>query len=340
MYSIFKPETSSALIATASAFDADHVSGIALHPCVIGNKPHIVYPRGLKESSPQLFSNLSNHFRKQGYQLKEDQRYENKPGDFKHDRRKWAQVMLFTASILFESAAFADFEIDLHLHSSAELASRGVQVVLVTNSDIRNKISQRIYSSGTPFETVITSDIARSLFNVLISRYHERAGDPGYIKDDLKKIANYYSEYPETVKLLTELKDKDWEIMFDEDNWVTTASGNTLKVNHVVVHFNTRMAAQLKLNNSCDDNPVCIASPADAFLHELLHVHRLLASSDNELKQPGMNSILYPYQHEYRVITAERNIYTAMSEQDNLKRPLRSDHTGRNVRASCPTCIK
>lgn len=349
MYRIFKPETSpSSSLAVNDTGDnqhnpsleADYITGVAVHPCVIGNKPYIVYPRGLEQSSPQLFRNLSNHFRKQGYQLKEDQRRENKAGQFKHNRRKWAQVILFTTSLLFESAAFADFEIDLHLHSSAELANRGVQVVMVTNSDIRNRISQQINSSNTPFETVVVSSKAKALSDILISRYQQKEGDPAYIKNDLKKMANYYSEYPETVKLFNELKDKDWEIVFDEDNWVTTASGNILKVDNATIHFNTRMAAQLKLNKSCAENPVCIASPADAFLHELLHVHSLLVGSDGHLKQVATNNMLYPYQHEYGVIGQERTLYAAMSEQDNLKRPLRSDHTGRNVKASCPTCIK
>jgi hypothetical protein len=40
------------------------------------------------------------------------------------------------------------------------------------------------------------------------------------------------------------------------------------------------------------------------------------------------------------MIDAERILYTAISDQDNLKRPQRRDHSGRNVKASCPTCIK
>ncbi len=314
------------------------ISGVVVHPCVINNKPYIVYPRGLEKGSPQLFSNLSNHFRKQGYQLKEDQRRETRAGKNLHKRRKWAQVILFSASLLFESAANADFEIDLH--NPKTLANSEVQVQLVSNTSVRQRISEQVSTTGFQFETVVVSDIAREIFDILSSRYHEKDGDPAYIRNDLKKMANYYSEYPETVNLLYELKDKKWEIAFDENNWMTIAKGNMLEVTSAMVYFNTRLAAQLKLNNRCDGNPVCIASPADAFLHELLHVHSMLLKSDKFLQLGGMNKILYPYRHEYGVIDAERTLYTAMSDQDNLKRPQRSDHSGRNVKASCPTCIK
>jgi hypothetical protein len=78
-------------------------------------------------------------------------------------------------------------------------------------------------------------------------------------------MANYYSEYPETVNLLYELKDS------------------------TMVYFNTHLAAQLKLNNRCDGNPVCITSPANAFLHERLHIHSELLKSDKFLQLGGMN---------------------------------------------------
>jgi hypothetical protein len=314
------------------------VSGVVVHPCVINNKPYIVYPRGLEKESPQLFSNLSSHFQKQGYQLKEDQRRETSAGKHLHKRRKWAQVILFSASLLFESAVNADYEIDLH--NPEALANSEVQVQLVSNTSVRQRISEQVSKTGFQFETVVVSDIAKTIFDILSSRYHEKDGDPAYIRNDLKKMANYYSQYPETVNLLYELKDKEWEIAFDENNWMTIAKGNMLEVTSAMVYFNTRLAAQLKLNNRCDENPVCIASPADAFLHELLHVHSMLLKSDKFLKLGGMNKILYPYRHEYSVIDTERTLYTAMSDQDNLKRPQRRDHSGRNVKASCPTCIK
>ena len=114
-----------------------------------------------------------------------------------------------------------------------------------------------------------------------------------------------------------------------------------MQVDKAVIHFNTRSAAQLRLNNGCDNNPVCIASPADALLHELLHTHNsMLVKGEEFIAQGGMNNVMYPYKLEYAVIGVERKLYAKMSHQDNLKRPQRREHTGRTVKANCPTCIK
>jgi hypothetical protein len=113
-----------------------------------------------------------------------------------------------------------------------------------------------------------------------------------------------------------------------------------MEVDKAVIHFNTRAAAQLLLNRQCTDNPVCIASPADALLHELLHAHSMLVDTAQFIDEGGMNNVLYPYEHEYAVIDAERKLYASMSRRDDIKRPQRTDHTGRTVLARCPICIK
>ena len=109
-----------------------------------------------------------------------------------------------------------------------------------------------------------------------------------------------------------------------------------MQVDKAIIHFNTRSAAQLRLNNGCDDNPVCIASPADALLHELLHTHSMLVKSEEFIAQGGMNNVIYPYEHEYSVIGKERKLYASMSSQDDIKRPQRREHTGRTVKANAP----
>ena len=186
----------------------------------------------------------------------------------------------------------------------------------------------------------IKSELAKSLFETLRDRYKKQKSDPNYIINDLKEIANYYNDFPESVSLIEALKSKSWELSFDENSWVTTGSGNVMQVDKATIHFNTRSAAQLRLNNGCDDNPVCIASPADALLHELLHTHSMLVNGEEFIAQGGMNNVIYPYEHEYSVIGKERKIYASMSSQDNVKRPQRREHTGRTVKANCPTCIK
>lgn len=313
---------------------------IYVHPCVINKQPHIVYPRGLQEQSPCLFSKLVRHYQPLGYLLKEDQRTTELSNKYKNERKKWAPVILFTASLFFESSAFADVELDIN-EKAAVQQQQQIELQLISNSKIREQIQYIVkYDSQSGRKVNIKSELAVTLFNELYRRYQQQKDDPAYIVDDLKEMANYYSNFPESVALIESLKEKNWALSFDEHNWVTTGSGNLMQVDKAVIHFNTRSAAQLRLNNGCSDNPVCIASPADALLHELLHTHSMLVKSEEFISQGGMNNVMYPYKHEYAVIDAERELYASMSQQDNMKRPQRREHTGRTVKAHCPTCIK
>jgi hypothetical protein len=291
-----------------------------VHPCVINNQPHIVYPRGLQEKSPGLFSQLTQHY--------------------KNERQKWAPILLFTASLIFESSAFADIEVNVNEDASFQI-QQNIELQLISNNKIREQIQYAVKPASTIKDVIqIKSELAQRLFDELKNRYQKQNTDPEYIIEDLKEIANYYSDFPESVSLIDALNDKNWMLSFDEDNWVTTGSGTMFQVDKAVIHFNTRSAAQLRLNNGCVDNPVCIASPADALLHELLHTHSMLVKSEEFIAQGGMNNVLYPYKHEYVVIDAERELYASMSTRDNIKRPQRREYTGRTVKANCPTCIK
>lgn len=315
-------------------------SQVYVHPCVINNQSYIVYPRGLEDKSPNLFARLSQYYQQQGYRLKEDQRTDKCSNKYKNQRRKWAPIFLFTASLLFESSAYADVEVNL-VGAESLKQHQNLELQLISNSKIREHIKYNINPIvKTVKQTKIKSALAQSLFEILNNRYKKQKTDPEYIIDDLKEIANYYSDFSESISLIQALENKNWELSFDEHNWVTTGSGNMMQVNKAVIHFNTRSAAQLRLNNGCADNPICIASPADALLHELLHAHSMLVNSEEFIAQGGMNNVIYPYEHEYAVIGEERKLYASMSLQDKVKRPQRREHTGRTVKANCPTCIK
>lgn len=315
-----------------------------VHPCVINQQPHIVYPRGLKENSPELFRKLSRHYKQKGYALKEDQRADNPTNKYQNERRKWAPIMLFTASLLFESHVYADTETE-HKGAVNLIKPQHIELQLIAKNTHGQKLT---YSKEQITRPVIASQItsaeAQEIFDILVSRYQKMDRDPGYIENDLVEMANYYSGFPQTQKLFVALKNKNWVLSFDESEWFTTANGSALQIDKAIVHFNTRSAAQLRLNNGCKANPVCIASPADALLHELLHVYSMLVKDKKSLssfiQQGGMNNVIYPYQHEYAVIDSERKLYASMSKYDQLKRPQRREHTGRLVRASCATCIK
>lgn len=312
-----------------------------VHPCVINNQAYIVYPRRLPKDSPQIFEQLSQYFSNMGYKLKEDQRHkiDGTPHSFK--RRAWVPIILFSAGLFFESSAQADIEINIDEHSPVD--KQQVELKLISNSPILSDIRAQLDISFPPTQhndqhlKKSTSDV---LFNMLRTRYRNDNRAPAYIFSDLKKIAEYYSHYPEVVSLFNAIKERNWTLKFDNDNWTTIASGNVFEIETAEIHFNTRSAAQLRLNDSCEQNPVCIASPADALLHELLHVHSMFNDSRTFIAQGGMNSALYPYQHESSIINQERELYKKMSSLDGMKRPSRYSHAGRIVKANCSTCIK
>lgn len=313
---------------------------VFVHPCVIDNRPHIVYPRGLQTQEPKLFHALQDYYRGQGYALKEDQRGSGPARGVAHERRRrWAPILLFTTDLLFEGVAFADTKIvepatDAHAHREVELK--------LTSSDAHRHFSDEL--PALPPQkvkpTAIDAAAANAIYDVLRQRYQRRDSDPDYILEDFREIADYYSGFPEIVNMLDSLKNKNWRLVYDEHSWVTVASGSIFQVDNASIHFNTRSAAQLKMHKLCKDNPVCVASPADALLHELLHTHSMLVNTREFIAQGGMNTVMYPYKHEYAIIDAERKLYASMSKRDAVKRPQRVDHTGRLVKAQCPTCIR
>jgi hypothetical protein len=325
----------------AQAAAATAYQHIFVHPCVINNQPYIVYPKGLAEQAPELFGQLSRYYSAQGYALKEDQRSQSNSSNSRQERRRWAPIVLFTASLLFESSVYADVEVDLQATDSHTLQQ--IELKLVSNQPVRTQIQQQLgplTPSPTSDTTQLRSTIANTVYAILLQHYQKQDSDPHYVLDDFKQMANYYSDFPEVIALLEHLKTKNWQLVYDENTWVTTASGNIFEVEKALVHFNTRSAAQLRLNNGCQQNPICIASPADALLHELLHTHSMLVNTREFIAQGGMNNVMYPYKHEYAIITAERSLYASMSKHDTRQRPQRTEHTGRLVKAHCPTCIK
>jgi hypothetical protein len=309
-----------------------------VHPCVINNQPTIVYTRGLQSLSPRLFKQLHQYYAALGYALKEDQRSASTTSN-NPQRRQWAPVLLFTAALLFENTANADVTVQL---TDTPSNSQKVTLQLISNNPLRHQIQQQIEASPLTVTSNLSDSVQSEtdILYLLQQHYQPQANDPAHITDDFKKMANYYSTFPEVVTLFAKLANKNWKMIFDEDNWTTVASGNMFNVENAVIHFNTRTAAQLRLNNSCEQNPVCIASPADALLHELLHTYSMLVNTEQFLQQGGMNRVLYPYQHEQHIIKQERELYQIMTRQDSILRPYRHNHAGRIIKAQCATCIR
>ncbi len=315
---------------------------IKLHPCVIDNKSCIIYPKGLHDNAPDFFNKLQHFFKCKGIELKEDRRGNNKINQHGVERRRWMPLLMFTASMLFDNLAFSAEPVETTNNSIQKDIQRKIELRLISN--IKNSINDeqllKLNSKKNNKTQTLQSNTAIKLYTIFKNHYVKQSNDPKYINSDFKEMANYYSYFPEAVNLITGLNTKNWTLMFDENTWSTIAKGRALEVDEATIHFNTRSAAKLKLHNSCRNNPVCIASPADALLHELLHTQSMLINPEEFISQGGMSSKMYPWKHEYAIIKKENILYAIMSKRDTQKRPYRNEHTGRKIMASCATCIK
>ena len=173
-----------------------------VYPCVINQQPHIVYPRGLQQKSPGLFAKLTQYYQQQGYRLKEDQRSDSFSDKHKNERRKWVPIVLFTASLMFETSVFADVETGAK-ETLVSQQFQNIELQLISKNLIQDKIHYSVKPLSKPKEQAkIKSRLAQEIFNELQGRYKKQKTDPQYIIDDLKEVANYYSGFPESVTIL------------------------------------------------------------------------------------------------------------------------------------------
>jgi len=177
--------------------------------------------------------------------------------------------------------------------------------------------------------------------NILLEHYLASDDEPEHLQADIIQMARYLSQYPEAVELILSLADQAWKLRYAENTFETEVRGNAFQIKAVDIRFDSRAAAKLRSHRSCETRAnACIASPADALLHELLHARSALLEPRKFIAQGGMNSVLYPYAHEYDVIQKENQLYKAMSDKDGIMRPQRHRHAGKLVASSCSFCIQ
>jgi len=173
---------------------------------------------------------------------------------------------------------------------------------------------------------------------ILLRHYKATDDDPKYIKQDITEMATYYTQFPDVVMLLALLEDEPWIFEYKQYASMTKAIGTIFSIDRVEIYIGTRGAVQHKKHRACAANPVCISSPADVLLHELIHASIML-TTDKFIENGGMNSMFYPLSHEHDVINIEAELYKRMTDIDNIKRPQRHNHEGKYVASSCVTCV-
>lgn len=191
----------------------------------------------------------------------------------------------------------------------------------------------------------------QAIFNVLNAHYQATGpvpvhselahAEPLNIVQTLSALANYYQQYPEASKLILGLADHQWTLKYLPKTLKTQVTGSRLAIDHATIYFDPKSGAKLKFHNLCDSKkPFCIASPADALLHELLHLDVMLNDPQTFISQGGLSPYSYPAAHEQHIIALENKLYGRMSRRDQTPRPIRADHKGRHILVACVTCIE
>ena len=321
---------------------SERVTGYALHPCAIQGRPTLIHAAGLAEHNPAFYRALAEFARSQGYVLQPERRQHDNP--IGHERRRLIPALLITVAM--HSSVFARSN-DAGDNGSAvsELGLYGKELPVavagtLSEPEADSAASRVLATPASEPDFALTSQVAEVLA-ILSDHYRPNDNDPDYLESDLLEMAVYFSRYPAAVNLLREIAGSGWQLQFRENTFRTQVRGSRFRVSSAVVYFDSRAAAQLRMHRACDEKlGACIASPADALLHELLHAKAALLTPNVFIEQGGMNSVLYPYAHEQAVIAEENQLYLSMTAIDGQSRPQRHAHSGRLAAANCVTCIQ
>ncbi|VUD66194.1 hypothetical protein TDB9533_03527 [Thalassocella blandensis] len=294
-----------------------------IHSCLIEGQHHFIHAPHLPNTDPEYFFQLEHFAASHNINLKPDRRSQ---AENSHScrRKKLLPIIFLTLGVAMESV-YAKQAPQPQYHTGAE------EIIINTQQE-------KILSLKN-----LTEDTAESriIENILRDHYVSQAEDPATLVRDLKNLARYYSQHPEAAKLINALSMSDWELKYAPHTFQTDVSGTRLSVNKITIYFDPRSGAKLKFYNKCaSKKPYCVASPADALLHEFLHVHSIINDINRFIADGGMGSHIYPAEHERQTILKENVLYKAMSQRDKQPRPIRSEHSGRHVLVSCVTCLK
>ena len=322
------------------------VEGNFVHPCEIAGLPTLVHASDLVARDPDFYQQLQAYAEREGYQLVADRRSKESPDQ--HGRRKhWLPVLVLSLGL--NTAVAADTA------SKSSVSAEGGQVLGLFHPQIEQTIDQPAHNPALPesihsdhddhgqfFDYEFSpTDTSAQLEQILFDHYVVNEADPEFVKSDIQQMARYFSQYPEVVELLVSLADSRWQMQYAANSFETEVRGSGFQVQAVNIRFDSRSAAQLRKHRDCDTKAnACIASPADALLHELLHAKSALLETQRFIEQGGLSSVLYPYAHEYDVINNEKQLYRAMSQHDGVPRPQRHKHAGRLLASSCSFCVQ
>lgn len=299
-----------------------------VHACVIDGVPHFIHAPALALTHPEYFCLLSGYAERNGICLRADRRAVE--GAVSDGRRKKFLSIVFLVMGLSSAEAGAE-EVDLSLNLIAP----------EYNALIAPEDGKPVSRIGKLLDQAQTSLISQSLAQILLNHMDDIEQYPSGIVDDIHELAAYYARYPAAVQLIQSIANTEWTLKYAPHTFQTNVKGSRMDIDQVDVFFDPRSGAKLKFYDKCaEQKPFCIASPADALLHELLHVQTITNDKCAFIGQGGLDPWSYPAEHERLTIVKENTLYRAMTLIDKQPRPIRSEHNGRHVLVSCATCFE
>ncbi len=320
------------------------VNGDWLHPCEVGGRRTWVHSADLQNRRPGMFRLLCLRAQALGVQLLVERR--KSPTCAPSCRRAaWLpMIALNVALALPVNAEPVNVKLSELGHSATHNGddSQGHVTLMAMPSSPEQSHPLQALPSMPPLQETrsIASQEIAALFQTRLLAADEAPFDVQRVS---QALGEYYSRFPQVRELFAYLKHHEWSMIYQSDTYQTSVKGTRFKVDSIVVAFDPAIGAQFKFNRGCVDKPAfCYASPADVLLHELLHVKTVLEESKAGRVEAlaAMGSGVYPYQHEYRTIEQEKQLYLTMRRVDQKPRPLRSEHRGQAVAVACVTCLQ
>ncbi|MCD2451853.1 hypothetical protein GO003_015810 [Methylicorpusculum oleiharenae] len=324
-----------------------------LHPCLIDEHRALICNKDLNNTHPEAFDALSEITKHYGIRLKEDSRAQRAEQYGSERRQKSAMVLSLCIGLLIAtSQSKADFlsqqRMTVSISSNPVTPANRIDALILQKDQKNNLRLTRSAPSVKDFSpsyrqvrTKMKVDKAafRQIRRLLHQAYQQKPGDPAGIRADLDHMARYYAQFSDTIELLKNLENKPLSLQYRKNTWETEAYGNRFKVDSTTVFFDSRTGAKFGFHNQCSGNPACYIAPADALLHELLHVNIMLNDTGRFMAQGGMRPTLYLFEHEREVIKLEVMLFDAMNRRDGKSRPLRQRHTAKLVEVDCSLCL-
>ncbi|MFT7559589.1 MAG: hypothetical protein ACI93R_001501 [Flavobacteriales bacterium] len=338
-----------------SWFPASTTNVVASHPvhaCIIDGGRVYIHAPNLEHEDPNYFACLKAFAKEKKAGLRADRR--GALVDAKSCRRRRFLPIIFLTLSLTAAESYAELDdVTLNIVDGSSIHQEALEQNHFPQTHSTQTHSAQTHlpqthlpqdsADGIGFDDFVVdydTEISGSLEEILRAHYVVGKDDPVSMNTDIGNMAKYYSAYPETVALLNGLAGADWELRYAPHTFQTDVGGSRLAVDKITVYFDPRSGAKLKFYDKCSDKvPFCVASPADALLHEFLHVDTIVNDLARYISDGGLNRTMYPVTHEAHTIHNESLLYSAMSLRDKRPRPIRSEHSGRHILVSCVTCL-